>query len=98
MNNDGYTIERVMLDGAFNDLQRWNYAAPAGTVRGGWGIAVGTEGSSRRLLRAVARRPNEPALIEVRLDRMDCSEAVRRYGARFKAAKAATASRPVRGR
>ena len=97
MNNDGYTIERVMLDGAFNDLQRWNYAGLPALFGGGWGIAVGTEGELEEALRAVARRPNEPALIEVRLDRMDCSEAVRRYGARFKAAKAATASRPVRG-
>lgn len=34
------------------------------------------------------QRKNELAFIDVRLDRMDCSDAVRMYGARYKAANA----------
>lgn len=89
MNNDGYTIERLILDGPFNDLQRWNYAAIPAVFGGGWGRTVETEGDLEEALAEAARRSGEPALIEVRLDRTDCSEAVRRYGARSKTARSA---------
>lgn len=89
MNNDGYTIERMMLDGAFNDLQRWNYSDLPTVFGGGWGRAVSTEGELEEALGEIARRRDETALIDVHLDKMDCSEAVRLYGERFKAANAA---------
>ena len=31
--NDGYGTERPMLDGAFNDVHRWNFAHPGGARR-----------------------------------------------------------------
>ncbi len=86
MNNDGYTIERLMVDGAFNDLQMWNYSGLPAVFGGGWGCVVKTEGDLEEALRNATRRKKELALIEVRLDRMDCSDAVRMYGARYRSA------------
>ncbi|MDD5217680.1 MAG: thiamine pyrophosphate-binding protein [Candidatus Omnitrophica bacterium] len=86
MNNDGYTIERVMVDGAFNDLQGWKYSKLPSVFGGGWGCAVKTEGDLEAALKRAADRPAEFALIEVILDRMDCAEATRMYGAKYKAA------------
>lgn len=88
MNNDGYTIERMMVDGTFNDLQRWNYSGLPAVYGGGWGCVVATEGDLEEALRNAAQRTDGPAIIDVRLDRKDCSEAVRMYGARYNAAKA----------
>jgi TPP-dependent 2-oxoacid decarboxylase len=84
MNNDGYTTERVMIDGSFNDLQTWNYAGLPAVFGGGWGAVVRTEEDLEEALRAAGECGDGPALIEVRLDRMDCSDAVRTYGARYR--------------
>ncbi len=88
MNNEGYTIERVMADGAFNDLQSWRYSELPAVLGGGWGCVVQTEADLEAALLRTSQRKTELALIEVRLDRMDCSEAARMYGARYKAANA----------
>ncbi|MEI8348988.1 MAG: thiamine pyrophosphate-binding protein [Candidatus Omnitrophota bacterium] len=87
MNNDGYTIERVMVDGAFNDIQMWKYSELPTVFGGGWGCVVKTEDDLEAALLEARRRKNEFALIEVRLDKFDCSEAVRMYGIKYKAAK-----------
>ncbi len=86
MNNDGYTIERLMVDGEFNDLQMWKYSELPAVFGGGWGCVVKTEGDLEEALLKAKQRKNELALIEVRLDRLDCSDGVRMYGARYKAA------------
>jgi indolepyruvate decarboxylase len=88
MNNDGYTVERVMVDGAFNDVQRWKYSELPAVFRGGWGSVVKTEADLEAALLKAEQRKTELALIDVRLDRMDCSDAARMYGAQYKAANA----------
>jgi len=87
MNNDGYTIERVMVDGAFNDIQMWKYSEMPAIFGGGWGCVVKTEDDLEAALFKAQQRKDEFALIEVRLDKFDCSEAVRMYGMKYKAAK-----------
>ncbi len=51
--NDGYGTERPMLDGAFNDVKRWNYAKLPELLGGGLGIKVTTE---REMEAALAKR------------------------------------------
>ena len=80
MNNEGYTIERVLHDGPFNDLQNWKYHLLPGVFGGGWGCEVRTEGDLEIALKRVQDEPDSLAFIEVRLDRRDFSENLRRLG------------------
>jgi indolepyruvate decarboxylase len=43
LNNQGYTTERFLLDGKFNDLRNWNYHQVTNMMGGGVGVAVETE-------------------------------------------------------
>lgn len=85
MNNDGYTIERVMVDGAFNDLNMWKYHRLPEIYGGGWGCQVSTEGELEKALAKIKSRPDELAFIEVILDRWDCSDGIRKYGKAYRA-------------
>ena len=81
MNNDGYTTERVIHEGPYNDIQPWAYHQLPEVFGGGWGRRVSTEDEFDEAL-ARARASNEgPALIEIMLDRFDTSEALKRLGA-----------------
>ena len=81
MNNDGYTTERVIHEGPYNDIQPWAYHRLPEVFGGGWGRRVTTEDELEEAL-ARARASNEgPALIEIMLDRFDTSEALKRLGA-----------------
>ena len=50
LNNKGYTTERFLQEGPFNDILNWNYHRLPDLLGGGWGFEVRTEGE----LRAVA--------------------------------------------
>jgi len=81
MNNDGYTTERVIHDGPYNDIQSWAYHRLPPVFGGGWGQRVATEDEFDEAL-ARARASNDgPALIEIVLDRLDTSEGLKRLGA-----------------
>jgi indolepyruvate decarboxylase len=78
MNNDGYTTERIIHEGPYNDIQPWAYHRLPEVFGGGWGRRVATEDELDDCL-AQARASNEgPVLIEVMLDRFDTSEALKR--------------------
>lgn len=78
INNDGYTVERVINDGPYNDLQPWKYHLLPQVFQGGWGMEVKTEGDLEEALAKAQNQPNELAIIEVKLDRLDCSEALKK--------------------
>ncbi|WP_072393251.1 thiamine pyrophosphate-binding protein [Hyphomicrobium sp. CS1GBMeth3] len=81
MNNDGYTTERIIHEGPYNDIQPWAYHQLPEVFGGGWGRRVMTEEELDHAL-AEARASNQgPALIEIILDRFDTSEALKRLGA-----------------
>lgn len=90
INNDGYTIERLIIDGPYNDIQPWKYHLLPQVFGGGWGCEVRTEGELEDALEK-ARRNKGLSLIEVHLDRLDCSESLRRaceqMAAQYKRAK-----------
>jgi indolepyruvate decarboxylase len=78
INNDGYAVERVINDGPYNDLQPWQYHLLPQVFQDGWGIEVKTEGELEEALGKVQSRPDDLAFIEVVLDRLDCSEPLKK--------------------
>lgn len=77
MNNDGYTIERIFEDGAYNDINMWKYHMLPEVFQFGWGVEVKTEGDLEAALKRAEENPDELAFIEVRLDKMDCPSSLR---------------------
>lgn len=78
LNNDGYTIERVICDGRYNDIQPWNYAALPETFGGLPGTVVSTEEELEAAL--TTKRPSGLFFLEARTGRWDCPENLRNMG------------------
>ncbi|MEM7223132.1 MAG: thiamine pyrophosphate-binding protein [Pseudomonadota bacterium] len=83
INNGGYTIEVEIHDGPYNTIKNWNYAGLIevfGNGEGkGLGLKAGTEGE---LAAAIAQAKDHDGLvmIEVAIDRDDCSRNLLRWG------------------
>ncbi len=78
LDNDGYGTERAMLDGAFNDVLRWEYTEIPRVIGSGLGVKVTTEREMEAAL-AKARANNFSwSIIQVMLDRDDHSPALKR--------------------
>jgi len=79
INNDGYTIERVITDHSYNDIQPWQYHKLVDVFGGGLGLDVRTEGE---LEDALGKAAAEDGLvfIEIHTGRLDCPEALRSAG------------------
>lgn len=80
MNNRGYTVERVIHDGPYNDIQNWRYHELPRVFGGGWSCEVRTEGELEAALDRAARERDSLAFIEVHVDPADCSAALKRLG------------------
>ncbi|KUO66927.1 MAG: hypothetical protein APF80_14340 [Alphaproteobacteria bacterium BRH_c36] len=78
INNDGYTTERMIHEGPYNDIQPWAYHKLPEVFGGGWGRRVATEDELEEALRAARMANDGPILIEIKIDRMDTSEALKR--------------------
>ena len=79
INNDGYTIERVIVDRPYNDIQPWHYHKLVDVFGGGLGLDVHTEGELEDAL-AKAHSANCLVFIEVHTGRLDCPESLRSAG------------------
>jgi TPP-dependent 2-oxoacid decarboxylase len=79
MNNDGYTIERVICDHPYNDIQPWHYHMLVEAFGGGLSLDVRTEGELEAALEKVGKT-NGLIFIEVHTGRMDCPESLRSAG------------------
>jgi len=79
LNNDGYTIERVICDRDYNDIQPWKYHELPKVFGGELGFDVRTEGELEDAL-AKATVADRLVFIEIHTSRMDCSEALRKAG------------------
>lgn len=77
LNNDGYSTERLLKDGKFNDIRRWNYHDIPYLFNGGKGYKVTNE---EELEQAVNKsiQNKEVSVINLILERFDNSEGVRR--------------------
>lgn len=77
LNNDGYTTERHLLDGEFNDIRRWEYHKIVDMIGGGRGEVVRTEDELDKVV-AMALESKELFVINVIIDRKDISQGLRR--------------------
>ncbi len=83
MNNGGYTTERVIHEGPYNDIQPWAYSRLAEVFGGTAGRRVETEDELDEALQAARAANAGPSVIEIMLDQMDTSDALKRLGAAF---------------
>ena len=79
LNNDGYGTQRHILDGPFNEIQRWDYTKITDLIRHGKSWKVDTCGQLEDAIHA-AIKADTLALIEVTIPRDDCSPSLRRMG------------------
>eukprot|EP00917_Polyrhabdina_sp_WS-2016_P006270 GHVP01013946.1.p1 GENE.GHVP01013946.1~~GHVP01013946.1.p1 ORF type:complete len:585 (-),score=73.30 GHVP01013946.1:132-1886(-) len=82
INNDGYTIERVIVDRTYNDIQPWKYhQLPA--IFGAHDAITADCWCERELeeaLNASIEKPETLAFIEVHFERFDCNESLKAAG------------------
>ena len=79
LNNDGYTIERVICDRPYNDIHPWRYHELAEVFGGRPGLDVRTEGELEDAL-AKAALADGLVFIEIHTGRLDCPESLRSAG------------------
>jgi indolepyruvate decarboxylase len=80
LNNDGYLTERLILEGQYNDITPWNYAGVTTLFNSGYSSKITTNQQFTDELLAAKNRTESFTLLEVMLDRLDCSEALKRLG------------------
>ena len=84
INNGGYTIEAEIHDGPYNTIKNWNYSELMQVFNAsdgnGWGCKVRT---GRELEKAISEAVDRsgPTLIEVQIERDDCSKNLLKWGA-----------------
>jgi indolepyruvate decarboxylase len=83
LNNHGYTTERFILDGPFNDIAEWSYDKITSLVGGGWSCCVRTQGELETALEKALANRKEFSLLNIHLDKFDHSAALERLGERF---------------
>lgn len=75
LNNEGYTIERVINDNTYNDIQPWTYHKLVDIFGGGLGIDVHNEGELEDALKK-ALSADELVFIEIHTGKMDAPESL----------------------
>jgi indolepyruvate decarboxylase len=78
MNNHGYTTERFLLEGSFNDIHEWKFHKIPEVLGAGQGWEVRNEGELDRALEAARANTDSFSLLNVHLDRYDRSPALER--------------------
>jgi indolepyruvate decarboxylase len=78
MNNKGYTTERFLLEGSFNDVHDWAYHKIPEVLGTGLGLEVRTEGQLGAALDAALANATSFSLLNVHLDPLDRSPALDR--------------------
>lgn len=83
LNNKGYTTERFLQEGPFNDIQNWNYHRLPDLLGGGWGFEVRTMGELKESMQAALAHRDAFSILNVHLDPRDVSPALQRLAARM---------------
>lgn len=78
LNNEGFSTERPMLDGHYNDVHPWHYSKIPSVVGTGIGFIVETEHELAQALRTARKNIESFTLIDVKLGRHDRSPALTR--------------------
>jgi indolepyruvate decarboxylase len=83
MNNKGYTTERFLLDGSFNDIHDWAFHKIPEVLRAGRGFDVHTEAELDSALGEALANTGSFSLLNVHLDPFDRSPALERLASRL---------------
>lgn len=83
LNNKGYTTERFLQEGPFNDIPNWNYHHLPDLLGGGWGFEVHTEGELDQALKAALNNQDNFSLLNIHLEPNDISPALSRLAKRL---------------
>ena len=83
LNNHGYTTERFLLDGPFNDIHLWQFHKIPEVLGSGLGLEVRTEDELDAALKAAQANTASFSLLNVHLDRFDRSPALERLAHRL---------------
>lgn len=79
-NNRGYSTERFILDGPFNDIAPWNFERIGELIGPVRGFVAASEDEFEAALAEALATHGKPSLINVRLAPGDASAAMRRLG------------------
>jgi indolepyruvate decarboxylase len=83
LNNHGYSTERQILEGPFNDIHEWQYEKICELLGGGVGHRVETFGDLVLALKTAADDHKKVHVLNVLLDPSDCSNAMKRVAQRL---------------
>ena len=83
LNNHGYTTERFMLEGSFNDVYNWEYHRIPEVLGAGRGFEVRTVAELDDALARAWENTSGFSLLNVHLDKMDHSPALERLATRM---------------
>lgn len=83
INNKGYTTERFLKEGPFNDIHNWNYHRLPDLLGDGWGFEVHTEGELDQALKAAIANEDAFSLLNVHTQPTDISPALDRLAKRM---------------
>ncbi len=83
LNNRGYSTEREILEGPFNDIYEWQYEKICDLLGGGVGYRVSTYGETVKALDSAIADPHHLHVVNVLLDPADRSTAMKRIAQRL---------------
>ncbi len=83
LNNKGYSTERFIQEGPFNDIHNWQYHKMPELLGAGWGFEVRSEGDLEKAFKAAFANQDSFSLLNVHLDKLDVSPALKRLAERL---------------
>ncbi|MCX5724514.1 MAG: thiamine pyrophosphate-binding protein [Nitrospirae bacterium] len=83
LNNRGYSTEREILEGPFNDVHEWRYERICDLIGGGVGSRIATQGEFERALAAALADSGHLHVLNVLLDPADRSPGMVRLARRL---------------
>ena len=83
LNNKGYSTERFISEGPYNDIHDWAYDRIPDLLRAGWGCEIRTEGELEEALETARANRKSFSIVNVHLDPLDRSFAMERLGKRL---------------
>jgi len=83
LNNKGYTTERFLQEGPFNDILNWHYHRIPDLLGAGWGFEVRTYGELVQSMQAAIGHTDSFSILNVHLEPHDVSHALSRLADRM---------------
>lgn len=83
LNNQGYSTERAILEGSFNDIPNWNYERVCDLIGGGVPCSASTHGDMETILKSAMADKDRMYVLNLHLDPSDRSPAMQRVSQRL---------------